>query len=110
MTRLMLALSIAVALLGAMALGWIARWIWGRMTQSDSARDRRIEQLQDSLAEAEAAFRAAEARAAEAMASAEAAQHGASASVATELSELRAERDAAMETVGALRRQLAERG
>ena len=84
MTRITLALSIAALLLLAMALGVALHWLWLRLARDPGAEALRLGALTTQL------HAAVEIR------------------IAAALAETRAERDAAMESIGDARREAAE--
>lgn len=110
MTHPTLALSIAALLFAAMLLGWCGRWLWSRAQNRDDRQSMRIAELTNRLHALEAARAAAETRADEAARALETERADAEIRLAASVAEIAAERDAAMETVGELRRRLAAEG
>lgn len=107
MTRLTLALSIAALLLLAVALGWLLGWLWSRgRARSDAGES--AAGLAARLHAAEAARDAAEARLAAGAMDHDAALAEIEKRHAGEVSSLRAELSAAMDALGAARREAAE--
>ncbi len=108
MTRLELALALGAAMALSAALGWALHALWARLVRRSGAEDARLQDLSRRLADAEDAR---DALAAEAEAK-RAALADRLDEVETELTralhEREAELDAAMDTIGALRRELAE--
>lgn len=94
LTGAQLAAGIAAVLIGAMALGALLHWLWGRLQGGGPSEARRIAELSERLLEAEMAREAAELACQEAEARL--------AEVRAGLEREMAERDAAM------RRELAE--
>jgi len=108
MTRITLALSIAALLLLAMALGVALHWLWLRLARDPGAEALRLGALTTQLHAAEAVAREAQRRAEVAEAALEAERAAVEIRIAAALSETRAERDAAMESIGDARREAAE--
>lgn len=96
MTRIPLALSIFAVLVVTFAAGWALHWLWVRLHSRRDAPDPRHE-MAERLHDAEVAREAAELRLTEV----EAASH-------RDAAEREAELAAAMDTIGVLRRQIAE--
>ncbi|SFI12154.1 hypothetical protein [Albimonas pacifica] len=108
MTRLELALALGAAMTLSAALGWALHALWARLVRRPGAEDARLQDLSRRLADAEerrdALVAEAEARSAGLAARLE--------EVETELTralhEREAELEAAMDAIGALRREIAE--
>ena len=107
MTRLTIALSIAVVLLLAALAGWAACWLWSRPARRAAAGADRLSALTAELHAAEIAAQAARRRAEAAERALADARAGADAGAAARIAELRAELAAAMEALGDARRDAA---
>ncbi len=108
MTRLPLSFSIAAILLLAAALGWIGCWLWRRSVEGGDADAAHMAELAARLHAAEAARDLAQEQLASREATLEQAAAEARAEAASGLAETRAELSAAMEALGAARRETAQ--
>ncbi|MDF2231145.1 hypothetical protein P2H44_01115 [Albimonas sp. CAU 1670] len=106
MTRLELALALGAAMALSAALGWALHALWARLVRRPDAAEARQQELMRQLADAE---EARDALVAEAAAERDA-LHGRLEEVETELTralhEREAELEAAMDTIGSLRREI----
>jgi hypothetical protein len=97
MTRIDLVLAILAILLAAMVSGWALHWLWGRLSRHRRGEIDHLHEMAERLHEVEFARDVAERKLAEV----ELASH-------TAIAEREAELEGAMDTIGGLRRQLAE--
>ena len=104
MTLNALTIAIAATLAGVFAAGWIAHLIWARVGRITSPAEDRIAELSAELAEVEAERDAARAARTDDLAAVTADFTARNADLTRRLAEAEAERDAAMESLGALRR------
>ena len=107
MTRIELALALAGPLFAAFALGWAARWLWERVSDADSPRTDRADELAAELLIVEAERereREAQAAAAAALREETAAERAA---MAARLREREAELDALSSGLRAAREEIA---
>lgn len=107
MTRVELALILGGAMLLAALVGWGLRWLWERLHAGPPADAARLDALSAALAEAEATRDALADAAAARIAALEGELAETERRLGRALAEREAELEAVMETVGALRRELA---
>lgn len=107
MTRAELALALGAVVLLSAALGWGLRWLWGRLTAGPPAEAARLDALSAELEAVEAERDALADRAARREAELESKLGETEERLRRTLGEREAELAAVMETVGALRREIA---
>ncbi len=106
MTRIELAAAIGAAMLLAAALGWLLHALWARLAHRPQAVDARAADLARRLADAEESRDRLAAEAAAAHAALMDSSREAEVKLRRDLTERTAELSAAMDTIGALRREI----
>ena len=108
MTRLELALALGAAMTLSAALGWALHALWARLARRSGAEGARLQDLSRRLADAEERRDALAAEAAAKQAELAQRLEEVETELARALHEREAELEAAMDTIGALRRRIAE--